>query len=319
MQPKTRLLVIALVTATGISLALWGYYSREKKVTIVDAGKKIEVKTFKSTVEDLLEEQNISVSEYDVVVPDLASELSDGCVIEIRRAFDVKITADGKEFTVQTQPDTVENIVKKAGIELKEKDKVLPSKDTYVESSATIKVVRVEEKVIEELRKIPHEVVSRVDYNIPVGQTKVMQKGQDGQEKIITRIRLEDNKVVEKSTEKVVVKAAVPEIVVKGGLKVASRGGVEFEYTKKLRMLATAYTHTGNRTATGTMPRVGVVAVDPAVIPLGTRLYIEGYGFATAEDTGSAIKGNRIDIFMETEALARRFGRRWVDVYVLKK
>lgn len=83
-------------------------------------------------------------------------------------------------------------------------------------------------------------------------------------------------------------------------------------------MLATAYTHTGNRTATGTMPRVGVVAVDPKVIPLGTRLYIDGYGFARAEDTGGAIKGDKIDLFLDTSEEAKRFGRRWVTVYILK-
>lgn len=319
LQTKTRLWVITLVAAAGIALALWGHHSREKNVTILDAGKKIEVKTYKSTVEDLLKEKNISISENDVVIPDASSKLTDGCIIQIKRAFDVKITADGEEFEVKTQPDTVENIVKKAGIKLGEKDKVEPAKAAYVESPATIKVIRVEEKVIEELRKIPYDKVSRVDYDLPIGQTKLVQKGQDGQEKVVTKIRLEDGKVVEKSTEKIVIKPAVPEIVVKGGLMVASRGGVEFEYTKKLRMLATAYTHTGSRTATGTVPRVGVVAVDPDVIPLGTTLYVEGYGFARAEDTGSAIQGNRIDIFVETEALARRFGRRWVDVYILKK
>jgi uncharacterized protein YabE (DUF348 family) len=319
LQTKTRLWVITLVAAAGIALALWGHHSREKNVTILDAGKKIEVKTYKSTVEDLLKEKNISISENDVIIPDVSSKLTDGCIIQIKRAFDVKITADGEEFEVKTQPDTVENIVKKAGIKLGEKDKVEPAKAAYVESPATIKVIRVEEKVIEELRKIPYDKVSRVDYDLPIGQTKLVQKGQDGQEKVVTKIRLEDGKVVEKSTEKIVIKPAVPEIVLKGGLMVASRGGEQFEYTKKLRMLATAYTYTGNLTATGTIPRVGVVAVDPDVIPLGTRLYVEGYGFARAEDTGSAIQGNRIDIFVETEALARRFGRRWVDVYILKK
>ena len=61
----------------------------------------------------------------------------------------------------------------------------------------------------------------------------------------------------------------------------------------------------------------GVVAVDPQVIPLGTRLYIPGYGNAIAGDTGGAIIGMRIDLFFEAEAEAIRFGRRKVDVYVL--
>ncbi len=83
-------------------------------------------------------------------------------------------------------------------------------------------------------------------------------------------------------------------------------------------MLATAYTHTGRLTATGTEPRVGVAAVDPKVIPLGSRLYIDGYGYARAEDTGGAIKGEKIDLFMEDESKVYNFGRRWVTVFVLK-
>ncbi|TYP57576.1 ubiquitin-like domain-containing protein [Thermosediminibacter litoriperuensis] len=318
LKRSPRAILILVVTA-GIAAALWGYYYREKSVTIIDGGKKIEVKTFSATVKDLLDEKNISVSAQDVVTPDISSKLSDGSIIHIKRAFDVKIIAGGREVDVKTQPDTAENIVKKAGIELKDKDKVEPSRTAYIEGPADIKVIRVEEKVVEEVKKIPFKTVTKVDNNLPMGQTKLVQKGEEGQEKLITRIRLEDGKVVEKTTERVTLKPAKPEIVLKGGLMLASRGGVEFAYTKKLKMLATAYTHTGNRTATGTMPRVGVVAVDPGVIPLGTELYVEGYGFARAEDTGGSIKGNRIDLFVETESLARRFGRRWVTVYILKK
>ena len=61
----------------------------------------------------------------------------------------------------------------------------------------------------------------------------------------------------------------------------------------------------------------GVAAVDPRVISLGTRMYIEGYGFAIASDVGGAIKGNKIDIFMSDVNSARSFGRRHINVYLL--
>lgn len=83
-------------------------------------------------------------------------------------------------------------------------------------------------------------------------------------------------------------------------------------------MEATAYTHTGNQTYTGTWPKVGTVAVDPKVIPLGTRGYIVGYGPVRAEDTGGLIKGDIIDLFMETEAECWRWGRRGVKVIWLE-
>jgi len=84
-------------------------------------------------------------------------------------------------------------------------------------------------------------------------------------------------------------------------------------------MEATAYTWTENRTATGTWPSRGTVAVDPRVIPLGSELYVEGYGPAVAADTGGDIKGQRIDLYMESYEEAIQFGRRQVLVEVLKE
>jgi len=82
---------------------------------------------------------------------------------------------------------------------------------------------------------------------------------------------------------------------------------------------ATAYTWTGYRTATGTWPSRGTVAVDPNVIPLGSVLYVEGYGPAVAADTGGDIKGQRIDLYMDSYEEAIQFGRREVQVEVVRE
>lgn len=98
----------------------------------------------------------------------------------------------------------------------------------------------------------------------------------------------------------------------------------ELNYSKVLTMNATSYTDDPDEnggystTRMGTPLRYGVVAVDPSVIPLGTKLYVEGYGYAVAEDTGGAIKGNRIDVCYTDKAKAHAFGRRNVKVYILK-
>ena len=84
-------------------------------------------------------------------------------------------------------------------------------------------------------------------------------------------------------------------------------------------MIATAYTHTGYRTATGTWPSRGTIAVDPEVIPLGTRLYVDGYGEGVAVDTGGLIKGARIDVFMETKDEATLWGKRPVEVRIIEE
>lgn len=82
---------------------------------------------------------------------------------------------------------------------------------------------------------------------------------------------------------------------------------------------ATAYCYTGNQTATGTWPSRGTIAVDPAIIPLGTRLYVEGYGEGIAEDTGGAIQGHIIDLYMESEDECWAWGRRTVEVRIIEE
>jgi 3D (Asp-Asp-Asp) domain-containing protein len=91
-----------------------------------------------------------------------------------------------------------------------------------------------------------------------------------------------------------------------------SRGGL-----KSFTVIATAYTHTGNRTKTGTWPKAGrTVAVDHDVIPLGSKVWIDGYGWRIAEDTGGVINGNKIDLFLDTEEECWQFGRRELKVFV---
>jgi 3D (Asp-Asp-Asp) domain-containing protein len=85
-----------------------------------------------------------------------------------------------------------------------------------------------------------------------------------------------------------------------------------------MMMEATAYTWTGQRTKSGTWPAVGTAAVDPEVIPLGTKLYIEGYGPAVALDTGGLVKGNIIDVYLPTEDECWQWGRRQVEVRVME-
>ncbi len=92
-------------------------------------------------------------------------------------------------------------------------------------------------------------------------------------------------------------------------------------YSRSLIMTASAYSASdpGNSsyTARGSFLRKGLVAVDPSVIPLGTRLYIPGYGYAIADDTGGNIRGNRIDLAFDSRSEALQFGMQKVTVYIL--
>ena len=113
--------------------------------------------------------------------------------------------------------------------------------------------------------------------------------------------------------------------------------GEVLEYEKVIQVEATAYCacysccgkYPSNKyygiTKTGTRAKVGTIAVDPKVIPLGTKMYVEGlngaknYGLGTAEDIGGAIKGNIIDLYFDTHAETRQWGRQQVNVYILKE
>ncbi|WP_234407868.1 3D domain-containing protein [Anaerosinus massiliensis] len=91
---------------------------------------------------------------------------------------------------------------------------------------------------------------------------------------------------------------------------------------RSISMVASAYSAydpgNSNTTSTGSLVRKGLVAVDPNVIPLGTRLYIPGYGNAIADDTGGAIRGNRIDLAFDSHQEAIQFGRREIVVYIIE-
>jgi len=93
--------------------------------------------------------------------------------------------------------------------------------------------------------------------------------------------------------------------------------GAGLPATSELKMVATAY-FSGGKTATGLRARKGIVAVDPSVIPLGTKLYIEGYGEAQAADIGSSIKGNRIDLCFDSLQECKTYGKRTINVYLVE-
>ena len=171
-------------------------------------------------------------------------------------------------------------------------------------------------------KTIPFEVKYLMNRDLGRGRLKKVTDGQPGSQKTITTKVLVDGKVVKefKRTETVPAKAAVFHMGSTGF--VGARGG-SFSRAKVLTMEATAYTPDAGRgaaatfrTATGRRAAYGVVAVDPRVIPLNTLVFVEGYGFALACDTGGAIKGKKIDLCMQERSAALKFGRRKVTVHV---
>ncbi|MCR6545228.1 3D domain-containing protein [Dehalobacterium formicoaceticum] len=315
---------LSLVAVLLIIMGYAAYAVMEKEVVIVDDGVRTEARTFKADVTDLLAERNIKINPEDLVQPGMTTQLKEGQVIEITRAFPVVIKADGKETKVLTTPMKVEEVLAKANINIESKDLVQPALSQLVQKETPIVINRIKEELITKKQALAYQVEKKNDASLERGKRRVVQKGQNGVREDTIKVTYQDGqKIAHKVVETKTIKKPVNEVIAQGTMQLASRGGSterggdRFDYSKSLRVSASAYTHTGNRTKTGTSPKVGTIAVDPSVIPLGSKLYVEGYGYGRAEDVGGAIKGNRVDLFMPTEQQCLNWGRKSVQVYVL--
>lgn len=172
---------------------------------------------------------------------------------------------------------------------------------------------------------IKADVVYEFSRAVGIGRIIKATTGKDGSVTKVYTVTKVDGKVVSKELVREEKVPAVNTIfhIGKGGYD-ASRGATSFRKVKTMTMKASAYEpgpasngKWAGQTTLGIAPRYGIVAVDPRVIKLGSLLFVEGYGFAYAADTGSAIKGNRIDLCFSTNAQCNRFGRQTVIVHVL--
>lgn len=184
-------------------------------------------------------------------------------------------------------------------------------------------VCRIETRSVS--KEIPFEVQYQFSRLVGPGRCIKVQNGEMGSVTQTYQLRYVQGQLVGKElvdTEKVAPKPAVY-YMGKPGIS-TSRGS--FSRSKVLTMQASAYDPSPatigrgatGRTATGRRAGYGCVAVDPRVIPLGTMIFVEGYGFAMACDTGGAIKGDRIDLCYGQRSQALRFGRKTVRVHVFK-
>lgn len=239
----------------------------------------------------------------------------------------VSIIADGAQRQIHTAQMTVGATLKEAGIEVGPKDLVTPATSERPANGTRIKVVRVREAIEPVTELIAFDTVRTFTPSLRPGTVKETKAGVRGEKLVHYRVRYVDGDPVARTVVSAIVTKKPVNRVVSIGSKgrYASRG--EYRTRRVMRMTATAYDpgprscgkYATGRTAIGLRAGYGVVAVDPKVIPMGTRLYVEDYGYAIAGDRGSAIKGNRIDLGFNTYAEARRFGRREVIVHVLEE
>lgn len=339
---KMLLFSIAL---TFMFLMLW-YGSALKRVTVVVDGKESVVQTTQGSLSRLLDEQQIKVSEHDRLSVPLAASLKNGDRIVIERTRPVKLTADGETKTVYTAGTTVEGAVKDLQINIGEHDKLIPSADTELAEDTAIQVVRVKKETEQITEQVPYEVVKKSDARLLKGKEQTVQEGKEGvilktkekvyEDGVLVSEQVVNEQVQSESVNKVVAVGTKSPVVVLSAsspnMDEVTKNGVTFGYKQIINnMTLTAYTasaaSTGKSaehpqfgmTSSGTKVTEGrTIAVDPKVIPMGWWVYIEGVGFRRAEDIGSGVKGNMIDIYFDSGDYAKRFGtKRGYTVYII--
>ena len=274
-------------------------------------------KTVGEAIQDLSGRYGLQIKDFDEVNALRSDPLKSQMDIEVRRAVPVVVKADGKTLDTYLAPRTVAEALKKLNIVLGAKDKVSLALDHILAPDDQLKVTRVAEVVETVHDAIPFQTVTQPgDY--PVGlPDQIVSRGSNGLQEQTVRVTLEDGKEVDRQVlSQKILSPPKNQLVSRGSQTTVSRGGQTISFKRAYVMRATAYCIPGGTTRSGTPVHWGVAAVDPGVISLGSKVYVEGYGSASALDTGGMIRGNRIDLYMNSEAAADAWGVRNVLVYV---
>ena len=293
-------------------------------------GATESIATASTTIAEFLNEQNIHVTDDDYVYPDRQTALAPDMSIEYRPAIDVTLLLGKTRRTIHTAEASVSTLLYQQGITLGPRDFTIPALRTPLADAMKVRVVRVIAWKKTERQNIAPAIERRLDFKLTPGQVRVVAQGNDGvRERVIQYTQRDDERPQARVLAARIIRAPKARIIAAGigefaaFSQLAARGftGTLTLARSALSMVATAYTAgcsgCSGITAIGRPAGHGIVAVDPRVIPLGTRLYIPGYGLALAGDTGGAIRGNRIDLGFNSYSDAIRFGRRPIAVYVL--
>jgi uncharacterized protein YabE (DUF348 family) len=302
---------------------------RAMPITIDVGGRAQPIETAATTVGQALADANIQLYLADHIQPDLNTPITPKMKIEVEQAVPINIDVDGRTLRTRTLRSTLGDVLNDMGVTLIGQDYTQPAIDQAVQAGTTVKVVRVREDVLIEQEVIPFDTVRIADPDMEL-DTSAEREGESGVQQKRTVIRYEDDQEVARTTDPdfIVLKAPVNKEF-RYGTKIVIRTlntpNGPIEYWRKVRAYATSYSAATSGTpktakwygitATGLPMSKGIVAVDPSVIRLGTKLYVDGYGVGLAGDTGSGVRGRWVDLGYDDSNLQGWWW--WVDVYLL--
>ncbi len=282
-----------------------------------------------TTVGQALADAAVELHLADRIKPDLTAPIAPNLRIEVQQSIPINVDVDGRTLRTRTLRTTLGDVLADLGVTLVGEDYTQPSLDTPVQADTTVKVVRVREDILIEQESIPYETVRLADPEMEL-DTSTEREGENGVQQKRTVIRYENGQEVSRVTDPdfIVLQTPVNKEFRYGTnvvIRTLDTPTGPIEYWRKVRAYATSYSAATSGTprtakwygitATGLPMSKGLVAVDPSVIKLGTKLYVEGYGVGLAADTGSGVRGRWVDLGYDDDNLQGWWW--WVDVYLL--
>lgn len=353
-----RIIAIFVMIAVLIGLLTLTVFAQNSYI-ITDGDNLTVHKSYSTDPEVVLDEVGIELSEEDTYT----TTYNDGIGrIDIQRMQMVTVINRGERSVIGTYGETVAALLLRAGITLGANDILSCAENSLTHDGMTVEIVHKEIEILEYDETVPFETNYFEDPELDPEEEMTLVEGVDGVVHYRTQVVYENGKEVSREilSESVTTEAVtqlvicgsgrsiapqpdLPEHVVSASVEggeeppqtetitdntITTSTGVTYTYTKIVNSLATAYSceyysKGYGYTATGTLARVGAIAVDPTVIPLGTKMYVVSddgqyvYGYCVAEDTGAGIKGTRIDLYFDTIAECIEFGARECTVYIL--
>jgi len=324
--PGDRVLVDGLQTSPFTELAPGKHHSievhRARRITLASDSQEKGVYSSARTLGQALWDAGIRLGIHDVPSQPLESLLDRDRAVTLHESRVLRIILEEGEKRIRTSTDTVGQALLEAGIGLQGLDYSLPDPQSPIPANGVIRVVRVEEKVLLETEPLPFETEIQLSDELEIDTQGVIEPGTFGIQARRIRLRIEDGVEVSRQVEFAYV-AQEPRPQIMGyGTKIVRRTldtpDGEITYWRALNMYAVSYKPSSagdNITATGAVLQKGIVAIDPNYIPYGTRMYIPGYGFGLAADTGGGVKGRLIDLGYSDEDYVS--WHQWVTVYFL--
>jgi uncharacterized protein YabE (DUF348 family) len=291
-------------------------------IIIDEGGLPYEVRTTAETVGEALRQADVTLYLGDRVHPSLGSGVTASLRVTIQRSTPMSLQADGRMVKTRTRAKTVGDALAELGVVAAGLDRVTPPLETSLYPDIRVIITRIREDIEIEEEIEPFETVFRGAPNLLIDTQELVNEGAPGIKRKRYRVRYEDGEAVSRTLEDEWLAQSPEQRVIAYGQRidpqVAVVDGQSITYWRKVRMLATSYnagSAGGSRTYTGDEVRQGVVAVDPAIVPLRSQVFVPGYGVGHALDTGGGIRSRRIDLAYDVANY--RDILRWVDVYLL--